>query len=96
MNDLKDMLASLPQFQKERDLYSLHLDMAQECMSIFEKKHLNLAANVEQVSAHCEAAPVRARADTMRCCATGFTSEGKTPRTLVEEMVPLLDDRAIK
>jgi hypothetical protein len=43
------MLASLPQFQKEREQYSLHLDMAQECMSLFEKKHLNLAANVEQV-----------------------------------------------
>lgn len=30
-----------------------------------------------------------------QCCATGFTSEGKTPKTLVEEMVPLLDDRAL-
>ncbi|RSH93130.1 vacuolar sorting protein VPS33/slp1 [Saitozyma podzolica] len=77
VNDLKDMLASLPQFQKEREQYSLHLDMAQECMSLFEKKHLNMVANVEQ------------------CCATGFTSEGKTPKTLVEEMVPLLDDRAV-
>jgi len=27
-----------------------------------------------------------------QCCATGFTAEGKTPKTLVEEMVPLLDD----
>jgi hypothetical protein len=43
------MLASLPQFQKEREQYSLHLDMAQECMSLFEKKHLNMVANVEQV-----------------------------------------------
>lgn len=51
--------------------------MAQECMSLFEKKHLNMAANVEQ------------------CCATGYTSEGKTPKTLVEEMVPLLDDKAL-
>jgi hypothetical protein len=49
VNDLKDMLASLPQFQKEREQYSLHLDMAQECMSLFEKKHLNMVANVEQV-----------------------------------------------
>lgn len=77
VGDLKDMLASLPQFQTQREQYSLHLDMAQECMSLFEKKHLNMAANVEQ------------------CCATGYTSEGKTPKTLVEEMVPLLDDKAL-
>ncbi|WWD20443.1 hypothetical protein CI109_104919 [Kwoniella shandongensis] len=75
VDDLKDMLASLPQFQTQREQFSLHLDMAQECMSLFEKKKLSLVANVEQ------------------CCATGYTSEGKTPKTLVEEMVPLLDDR---
>ncbi|KAK4689862.1 syntaxin-binding protein 1, partial [Tremellales sp. Uapishka_1] len=75
MNDLKDMLASLPQFQTQREQFSLHLDMAQECMAMFEKKKLPQVANVEQ------------------CCATGFTSEGKTPKSLVEEMVPLLDDR---
>ncbi|WWC73866.1 uncharacterized protein I206_107838 [Kwoniella pini CBS 10737] len=75
VNDLKDMLASLPQFQTQREQFSLHLEMAQECMSLFEKKKLSLVANVEQ------------------CCATGYTSEGKTPKTLVEEMVPLLDDR---
>lgn len=49
MNDLKDMLASLPQFQTQREQFSLHLDMAQECMSLFEKKKLNVAAGVEQV-----------------------------------------------
>ncbi|WVQ84830.1 hypothetical protein IAT38_006987 [Cryptococcus sp. DSM 104549] len=75
INDLKDMLASLPQFQTQREQFSLHLDMAQECMNLFEKKKLALVANVEQ------------------CCATGYTAEGKTPKTLVEEMVPLLDDR---
>ncbi|ORY34634.1 Sec1-like protein [Naematelia encephala] len=75
VNDLKDMLASLPQFQTQREQFSLHLDMAQECMGVFERKKLSLAANVEQ------------------CCATGYTPEGKTPKNVVEEMVPLLDDR---
>ncbi|WVR07906.1 hypothetical protein IAU60_004949 [Kwoniella sp. DSM 27419] len=75
VNDLKDMLASLPQFQTQREQFSLHLEMAQECMALFEKKKLSLVANVEQ------------------CCATGYTSEGKAPKTIVEEMVPLLDDR---
>ena len=49
VNDLKDMLASLPQFQTQREQFSLHLDMAQECMGLFEKKKLNVAAAVEQV-----------------------------------------------
>jgi hypothetical protein len=43
------MLASLPQFQTQREQFSLHLDMAQECMALFEKKKLNVAAGVEQV-----------------------------------------------
>ena len=77
INDLKDMLASLPQFQTQREQFSLHIDMAQECMGLFEKHKLNLAANVEQ------------------CCATGYTPDGKTPKTIVEEMVPLLDERAV-
>ncbi|WVQ75749.1 hypothetical protein IAR50_005380 [Cryptococcus sp. DSM 104548] len=75
VNDLKDMLASLPQFQTQREQFSLHLDLAQECMNLFEKKKLSQVASVEQ------------------CCATGHTAEGKTPKTVVEEMVPLLDDR---
>lgn len=28
-------------------------------------------------------------------CATGLTPEGKTPKSLVEEMVPLLDSREV-
>ncbi|KAF8317774.1 Sec1-like snare protein [Cantharellus anzutake] len=74
LNDMKDMLASLPQYQEMREKFSLHLTMAQECMDIFEKRDLKKIANVEQQ------------------CATGETVEGKTPKKLVEEMVPLLYD----
>lgn len=98
LNDMKDMLASLPQYQEQRDKvgglplcperhcssstvakcqFSVHLDMAQECMTMFGDKKLPQAANVEQ------------------CCATGVTPEGKNPKSLVEEMVPLLADREI-
>jgi len=31
----------------------------------------------------------------VQCCATGLTAEGKTPKTLVEEMVPLLDSQEV-
>ncbi|KNZ74611.1 Protein transport protein sec1, partial [Termitomyces sp. J132] len=77
LNDMKEMLASLPQYQEQREKFSLHLNMAQECMAIFERNKLPLVANVEQ------------------CCATGVTAEGKTPKHLVEEMVPLLDSREV-
>ncbi|KAF8587822.1 Sec1-like snare protein [Ramaria rubella] len=77
LNDMKDMLAGLPQYQEMREKFSLHLNMAQECMSIFEQQKLPAAASVEQN------------------CATGTTAEGKAPKHLVEEMVPLLDSNEI-
>lgn len=35
-------------------------------------------------------------ASVEQCSSTGMTAEGKTPKSLVEEMVPLLDDRAVR
>jgi syntaxin-binding protein 1 len=43
------MIAGLPQFQEGKELYSLHLSMAQECMDKFQKYHLADVAIVEQV-----------------------------------------------
>ncbi|TRM65537.1 Sec1-like protein [Schizophyllum amplum] len=77
LSDMKDMLASLPQYQDQREKFSLHLNIAQECMGIFERDNLPAVANIEQ------------------CCATGLTAEGKTPKTLIEEMVPILDSRDV-
>ncbi|KAG0131911.1 hypothetical protein HOY82DRAFT_644362 [Tuber indicum] len=39
---------SLPQHQGQKDIYSLHLAMAQECTGIFKKKTLPDMALVEQ------------------------------------------------
>ncbi|PWN51667.1 Sec1-like protein [Violaceomyces palustris] len=77
LNDMRDMLASLPHMQDMKEKLSLHLTMAQECMNRFEKSRLPDQAMVEQN------------------CATRLTPEGQKPRTLVEEMVPLLDDRGV-
>ncbi|KAN0061373.1 syntaxin binding protein 1 [Thecaphora frezii] len=77
LNDMRDMLASLPHMQEMKDKLSLHLTMAQDCMNYFEKSKLSAQAMVEQN------------------CATRLTAEGQKPRTLVEEMVPLLDDRSV-
>ena len=77
LNDMRDMLASLPHMQEMKEKLSLHLTMAQDCMNRFEKSKLPAQAMVEQN------------------CATRLTPEGQKPRTLVEEMVPLLDDRSV-
>ncbi|SLM39447.1 sec1 family superfamily [Lasallia pustulata] len=48
INNIKDMLAGLPQFQEGKEAYSLHLSMAQECMNTFQKCRLADIASVEQ------------------------------------------------
>ncbi|KAF2188298.1 syntaxin-binding protein-like protein 2 [Zopfia rhizophila CBS 207.26] len=48
LNAIKDMIAGLPQFQEMKDAYSLHLTMAQECMTIFQRNKLPDLASVEQ------------------------------------------------
>jgi hypothetical protein len=49
LNDMRDMLATLPQFQEMRDQFSLHLNLAEKCMEIFEEKKLLDVGLVEQV-----------------------------------------------
>ncbi|KAE8264580.1 hypothetical protein A4X09_0g6928 [Tilletia walkeri] len=77
LNDMKDMLVALPHMQEMKNKLSLHISMAQSCMSRFEQTKLPQQAMVEQN------------------CATRLTPEGQKPKTLVEEMVPLLDDRHV-
>ena len=43
------MLAGLPQFQEGKEAYSLHLNMAQECVDIFKNHGLLDISSVEQV-----------------------------------------------
>lgn len=50
LNQIKDMIAGLPQFQEMKEAYSLHLTMAQKCMEIFQHHKLPDLASVEQVS----------------------------------------------
>ena len=73
--------------------FSVHLTMQQECMDIFEKRKLPTVAGIEQVNID-ESSFMRVLSCEQNC-ATGLTAEGKTPKTLVEEMVPILDSREI-
>jgi len=69
--------------------------MAQDCMALFEKEKLSDVASVEQVCCVLLLEVTSATLDSSQCCATGLTSEGKSPKGLVEEMVPLLDSREV-
>ncbi len=50
------MIAGLPQFQEGKELYALHLNMAQECMDIFKRCRLPDVAVVEQVGRRARSA----------------------------------------
>jgi syntaxin-binding protein 1 len=69
--------------------------MAQDCMALFEKEKLSDVASVEQVCCILFAGSHFWDFNFPQCCATGLTSEGKSPKSLVEEMVPLLDSREV-
>ncbi|KAI2628383.1 Sec1 family protein [Xylaria nigripes] len=51
INAIKDMMAGLPQFTEMKEAYSLHINMAQECMNIFQRHKLGDISLVEQVLA---------------------------------------------
>ena len=51
LNTIKDMIAGLPHYQQGKELYSLHLSMAQECMNVFQAHKLPDVALVEQCMA---------------------------------------------
>ncbi|PGH26833.1 hypothetical protein AJ80_01413 [Polytolypa hystricis UAMH7299] len=48
LNTIKDMLAGLTEFQEGKNAYTLHLNMAQECMKLFQDHKLMDVASVEQ------------------------------------------------
>ncbi|KAJ5091932.1 hypothetical protein NUU61_006802 [Penicillium alfredii] len=48
VNTIKDMLAGLTDFQEGKNAYTLHLNMAQECMTFFQKRKLLEVSSIEQ------------------------------------------------
>ncbi|KAG0244284.1 Sec1-like protein [Mortierella sp. GBAus27b] len=48
VKNMKDQLANLPQYQDLKTKYSTHIEMAKECMKIFEKFKINELGLVEQ------------------------------------------------
>ncbi|KAI9092656.1 Sec1-like protein [Phlyctochytrium arcticum] len=48
LKHMKDTLGSLPQFQEMKAKFSVHINICQECKSLFEKRQLDMIAAVEQ------------------------------------------------
>lgn len=48
MNTIKDMLAGLTEFTEGKDAYTLHLNMAEECMKYFQARKLLEVSSIEQ------------------------------------------------
>ena len=48
INELKETLSSVPQFQDLKSKFSVHISITQECMQIFNNKKLHQLASVEQ------------------------------------------------
>ncbi|ORY81416.1 Sec1-like protein [Protomyces lactucae-debilis] len=48
LNTIRNMLANMDSYAQGKDKYSLYINMAQDCMNIFEKNQLPLIAQIEQ------------------------------------------------
>ena len=45
---MKDTINALPQFQEMKSKYSIHINICQECRTLFEKRKLDAVAAFEQ------------------------------------------------
>ncbi|KAI8978547.1 Sec1-like protein [Pilobolus umbonatus] len=48
LNDMKNMISNLPQFQEMKSKFSAHITMANECMNQFERQNLETIGTLEQ------------------------------------------------
>ncbi|KAJ1547774.1 vacuolar sorting protein VPS33/slp1 [Nowakowskiella sp. JEL0078] len=60
LKQMKDTLSSLPEFQEMKAKFSVHINICQECKSLFERRKLSLVASVEQDMATGETSDGRA------------------------------------
>ncbi|KAJ1560234.1 vacuolar sorting protein VPS33/slp1, partial [Cladochytrium tenue] len=65
LSKMKDTLTSLPQFQEMKTKFSAHINICQECKSIFERRKLDSVASVEQDLAVGETADGRVPRNAM-------------------------------
>lgn len=86
------MLAGLPEFSKKKEAFSLHLDMAERCMKIFEENKLLDVGSVEQV---CSSLFVARTLLTGQSLATGLDEDYKKPKNLADQIVRLMDDESV-
>ena len=56
LNQLKEVMGDLPEFQEQKSQFALHMDIAEKCFSVMENKSLMQVAKVEQkIACGCDA-----------------------------------------
>lgn len=49
LNEMKDTLGALPEFQEMKSKFSLHINICQQCKTMLGEKRIDACAAVEQV-----------------------------------------------
>lgn len=49
LNDMKNIISNLPQFQEMKSKYSAHMTIASDCMNEFKYQNLEVIGLIEQV-----------------------------------------------
>jgi len=92
------MIAGLPAFQELKEAYSLHLNMAQECMNTFQQQKLPELASVEQVS-QLPLIYMSNQSDksdlSLQTLSTGLDEGYRKPKHIADQVVRMLDDEAV-
>lgn len=91
---IKQMMAGLPEYQAQKEQYTLHLTMLQEAMDMFVTRNLGDLATLEQVNFHI--AFYTTKSDTSQMLATGLDVDNRKPKFLADQMVRMLDDDQIE
>ncbi|KAJ3092002.1 vacuolar sorting protein VPS33/slp1 [Quaeritorhiza haematococci] len=74
LQQMKETMASLPQYQELKKKYAIHTNVCQDCMEEYNARKLEKVATIEQN------------------IATGETADGRPPKFVLMDVLPLLDD----
>jgi syntaxin-binding protein 1 len=90
LNDMKNMISNLPQFQEMKSKYSAQMTIANDCMAEFKYQNLEAIGLLEQVSFTFKyLCMILTSIKNMAC---GETPEGDEPKNLKEDLISILDD----
>ncbi|KAF9006050.1 Sec1-like snare protein [Cyathus striatus] len=93
------LMADFNKFLEENAVFkgegAANLNDMKEMLASYHNTKSKEKSMAQECMAIFERAKLPDVATVEQCCATGVNAEGKTPKSLVEEMVPLLDSREV-